>query len=184
MEKEKWTWWLAIAFTIAVPAIGYISLGIIPALIFLCGYAAGFIFWHFSTNTAWSKSISVVYWLTFGLFIVHRIEEKYMGFFDALSDLTAMPKPEITSTPIIALVLLSVGGWIAAPFMIERKSSFGYYLAWTFLASAGISELAHFIFPFFKTGNYGYFPGMWSVFALAPVAWYGMVKLKKSNTKS
>lgn len=184
MKKDKQTFGLAIAFTVAVPAVGYVSFGIIPALIFLWGYAAGFICWYFSDDTTPIKAVGAIYWITFGLFIVHRIEEKYMGFFDALSNLTAMPKPEITSPLILALVALSVGGWIAAPFMMKRKKSLGYYLAWTFFASAGISELAHFIFPFFKTDNYGYFPGMWSVFALAPVAWYGMVKLKKSNTKS
>lgn len=58
---------------------------------------------------------------------------------------------------------------------------FGYFLAWTFFASMGITELAHFVLPFLTDKPYGYFPGMYSVIVLAPVAWWGMYKLSKNQ---
>ena len=62
---------------------------------------------------------------------------------------------------------------------------FGNYLTWTFFTAMGVTELAHFIFPFFTKEPYGYFPGMASVFFLAPVAWWGIYRLsrKTSNHK-
>jgi len=37
-----------------------------------------------------------------------------------------------------------------------------------FYTAMGITELAHFFFPFFSAEPYGYFPGMASVVILAP----------------
>jgi hypothetical protein len=57
----------------------------------------------------------------------------------------------------------------------------GYYLAWTFFASLGITELAHFVLPLFSEQPYGYFPGMATVVLLAPSAWWGMVRLRSGR---
>lgn len=45
----------------------------------------------------------------------------------------------------------------------------------------GITELAHFLFPFLTGGSYGSIPGMAIVLALAPVAWWGMLRLAGST---
>lgn len=64
------------------------------------------------------------------------------------------------------------------PFLVIHRVAFGYYLAWTAFAAMGITELAHFlIFPFLRGEPYSYFPGMASVILLAPVAWWGMLRL-------
>ena len=129
-------------------------------------------------------SIRIPYFLTLGLFVVHRIEERVFDFFQALSNITGVPTPEIASWPVISLVAMSVGAWLFVPSLVRRGYQFGYYLAWTFFAAMGITELAHFIFPFFTAGPYGYFPGMASVFLLAPLAWWGMSRLAHSGTGS
>ncbi|MES3019858.1 MAG: hypothetical protein V4721_18880 [Bacteroidota bacterium] len=168
---------LAFLFTMAVLALGYISFGIWTTLIFTSGFLGGFILWILFPSEVKFKVIKVPFWLAFFLFLVHRVEEKVTGFFQALSEITMVPVPQITSIPIIFLVLISVGAWLLVPTLINRGYSFGYYLAWTFFAAMGITELAHFILPLFQQVPYGYFPGMMSVVLLAPVAWWGMWRL-------
>lgn len=51
---------------------------------------------------------------------------------------------------------------LLVPILMKRGYQFGQYLAWTFFAAMGITELAHFIFPFFTGEPYQYFPA-WRV---------------------
>lgn len=171
----------ALFFTFLVPTLGYISFGPWPALLFLIGYLGGFLLWLTFPTLAPFSSIKSIYWLTVFLFFLHRVEEKVFGFFDKLAEITQMKKPEILSFPIIALVLLSVGVWIVGPIFYARGNEFGHYLVWTFFASMGLTELAHFVLPFFISEPYGYFPGMATVLLLAPVSWIGMKKLQHSK---
>lgn len=180
MKSAKSIFFAAI-FTIAVPAIGYLSFGIWPALLFLTGYLSGFLLWCCLPTHYGFKRIRTLYLLAFVLFLVHRVEEKMFGFFAELAAITKVPVPEIISWPVIVLVLLSVGGWVGGGFWFARGKAFGGYLMWTFFASLGITELAHFVLPCFTERPYGYFPGMASVLLLAPVAWYGMYRLAQNN---
>ncbi len=108
-----------------------------------------------------------------------------MGFFAYLSDVTGIRTPEVTAVPIIALVGLSVDAWLLMPVLMARSQPFGRYLAWTFFASMGITELAHFlVFPWLNESVVAYVPGMWSVLALAPVAWWGMARLASGRAPS
>jgi hypothetical protein len=107
------------------------------------------------------------------------VEENVLKFQQELSKITGVPVPEVSSVPLVVLLLLTVGAWLMAPYLMRRDFAFGYYLAWTFFASMGITELAHFFLPLFKDGPYGFFPGMASVVLLAPTAWYGMRKLSR-----
>ena len=174
---------LALLFTIGVPVIGYVSLGILPTLLFLTGYLAGFILWLSVPAKASFASIKVIYWITFGLFLLHRVEERIAGFFSVLSEITGVPVPKAASFPIIILLVLSVVAWLIGPFGVSRRYAFGYYLVWTFFASMGFTELAHFIIPLFVKWSDWYFPGMISVFLLAPAAWYGMWRFSKVSRK-
>ena len=174
---------IALLFTVAILALGYTAFGFWTALIFTSGFVTGFILWMvFPARPAFQR-IKLPYWLAFGLFMLHRVEEKVMGFFARLAEITEVPTPEILSVPVILLVLLSVGAWLAIPVLVPRGNAFGYYLAWTFFAALGITELAHFIFPLFTNEPYGYFPGMASVLLLAPVAWWGMCQLGGRRTQ-
>lgn len=179
-SKNKSTVILAIAFTITAIALGYIALGILPAFIFTFGYLGGLFLWLFiPTNTSF-RQIAWPYFITLAFFILHKIEERKMDFFPALSQITGVPVPDATSTPAILLYAIATV-WLAIPILVARRNQFGYYLAWTFFASMGITELAHFAFPFFTDKPYGYFPGMWSVIALAPSAWYAMWRMYKKR---
>lgn len=171
----------ALLFTVAVLALGYISFGFWTTLVFTSGFLGGFILWLFAPMEAPFASIKAAYWLTLALFLLHRVEENVLKFQEALSQITGVPIPEVTSLSLILLVLASIGSWLLVPMLVRRGYAFGYYLAWTFFAAMGITELAHFIFPFFTERPYGYFPGMASVILLAPAAWWGMWRLSRKN---
>lgn len=167
----------AFLFTVAILVLGYIAFGFWTAFIFTFGFLGGFLIWIFTSNQLPFAQFKIAYWLTLVFFLFHRIEEKVMGFFAKLAIITGITTPDITSVPVILLVLASVGAWLSVPILVKRNYAFGYYLAWTFFASMGITELAHFVFPLFTSEPYGYFPGMATVLILAPVAWWGMYKL-------
>ncbi len=179
MKKKPLIVITALIFTLAILTLGYVSFGFFTTLIFTSGFLGGFILWMIVPTVTSFAPIKVPYWLTLVAFIIHRVEEKVCGFFDALSKMTDVPTPEILSWQIILLVLTSVGAWLLVPILMKRGYQFGQYLAWTFFAAMGITELAHFIFPFFVDGPYQYFPGMASVVILAPLAWWGMWKLSR-----
>jgi len=178
--RAKKTGHIAITFlyTAGLLITGYLSFGFWTTFIFASGFLGGFIIWLFMPMTVAFQDIKKPYWLTFVFFIfLHRVEENVFKFQEELSKITGSPVPSIASAPLIVLVLASVGGWLLVPFLIKRGNYFGYYLAWTFFAAMGITELAHFVFPLFTGRPYGYFPGMASIFLLAPAAWWGMKKL-------
>lgn len=164
-------------FTAGLLCAGYFSFGIWTTIIFTSGFLGGYILWLFAPNHVSFASIKAPYWITLCFFIIHRVEENVLKFQEALSTITGTPIPEVNSPALIILVLSSVGGWLLIPILMKRGYAIGYYLAWTFFASMGITELAHFILPFFTDKPYGYFPGMASVIVLAPLAWWGMFRL-------
>ncbi|WP_236020626.1 MULTISPECIES: hypothetical protein [Devosia] len=108
---------------------------------------------------------------------LHRAEEYFKDFFDALAGITGVPNADVASPPVILLVVLSVGAWLLIPFLTGR-TRFGTYLAWTFFAAMGITELAHIVvFPLVTGRPFEYFPAMASVFLLAPAGWWGLVTM-------
>lgn len=169
---------VATLFSITAVFLGYAALGIVPAFIFTFGYVGGLLIWLFADNEVSFKRIALPYFVTLALFVVHKIEEREKDFFPALSELTGVPVPDATSWQAILLYAIACV-WLLIPLLVWKQYMFGYYLAWTFFASMGIVELAHFAFPLFREQPYGYFPGMWSVIGLAPAAWWGMYKLGK-----
>lgn len=171
---------LAVIFTVSVLAIGYALLGLLPAFLFAFGYLGGLILWLTIPTKARLDSIRWPYFLTLGLFVLHKWEEREYGFFPALSKLTGVSVPEVGSFWTVVLYAFAAA-WLFIPWLLKLSHPFGYFLAWTFFAAMGLTELAHFIFPFFSAEGYGYFPGMGSVVALAPAAWWGLWRLKYDN---
>lgn len=169
----------ALAFSLFVPLLGYLYLGFFYAVIFLTGYFGGFILWMSVPNNVPWRFIRLPYWLTLMAFLLlHKVEENRMQFFEAVSGrITGTPLPEFSPGLIVALLIIPVGAWLAVPFLIKRDYDIGRFLAWTFFASMGITELAHFLMPIFAGETYGYFPGMISATVLAPLAWWGMWRL-------
>lgn len=177
---------IAVAISTIAVAAGYCVLGGIVALIFAAGYFGGLALWFSLAKSSTFVDIKAPYWTTLGLFItLHKVEERHMKFFEAVSDLTGLVVPSVTSWAVILMVGVGFLPWLFIPVAMRNSNPFGQYLAWTFFASMGVSELAHFlIFPFLVDGPYRYFPGMGSVLLLAPTAWWGMKRLVSSGTRN
>jgi hypothetical protein len=166
----------ATLFTLAVLTLGYILLGLLPMFLFAFGFLGGLIVWLFVPSSSSFQAIRTPYFLALALFVVHKLEERFLGFFPALSQITGVPMPE--SGSFLAILLYAFAGtWLLIPWLIGLSHQFGYFLAWTFFTAMGVTELAHFVFPFFTGEPYGYFPGMASTVVLAPIAWWGMWRL-------
>ena len=158
--------------------LGYLAFGLLTSLIFSSGFLGGYILWCFIRSATPYEKLKMPYYACLALFLIHRFEEKYMGFFAFLSKVTNVQTPEILSWEVVGLVAMSVGSWLAIPFLLRRRYEFGYYFAWTFFTSMGVTELAHWIvFPFILENPLQYIPGMISVVPLAPVAWIAMRRL-------
>ncbi|MCG7594871.1 hypothetical protein ACXYX3_28250 (plasmid) [Mycobacterium sp. C3-094] len=170
----------AVALTTAALSVGYWALGLATMLIFTAGFVGGLLLWRVWPSGGGWADIRAPYWIALLLFLAHRVEEKQMGFFAFLAAVTGVPTPAVNSVPVVLLVAVSAGAWLLIPALMRRGRPIGRYLAWTFFASLGLTELAHFVvFPWLDPGGAGYVPGMWTVVALAPVAWWGMWRLSR-----
>lgn len=169
---------MAFAHTVAVIGLGYVMLGLLPAALFTAGFLGGFIVWLLVRTEARVAEIRLPFFLALGLFVIHKLEERYLDFFPALSEITGVPVPD-TNSPLVFLLYALASAWLLVPWLVGRGYAFGHYLAWSFFVSMGVIELAHFVFPLLKPEPYGYFPGMWSVIALAPAAWWGIWRLAR-----
>lgn len=169
----------ALGFALLVPLLGYVYLGALYAIIFLVGYLGGFAFWLTTPRDVAWHSVQVPYWLTLLAFLfLHKVEENRTNFFEQVSArITGTPVPQVSIGLILAILVIPVGAWVAVPILMKRNHDFGRFLAWTFFASMGLTELAHFVMPVLAKEPYGYFPGMISVFILSPLAWWGMARL-------
>lgn len=169
----------ALGISLLTLLFAYKALGWLVALVFIPGYLGGFVFWICTSKQIAFKNIKAPYWLTLAFFVLfHKPEEKYMKFFEAVSDITGVPVPSPLSFPVIMMLIIGVVPWLLIPVLMKKRSPLSYYFAWTFFASMGITELAHFIvFPFLAEGPYDYFPGMLSTIVLVPAALWGIYKL-------
>lgn len=180
MKINKIAFILALLLTLTVLILGYILLGIIPMSLFPLGFLGGFFLWlRFPAYVSFT-AIKTPFYLSFSFFILHKLEENYMGFFPALSKITGVPVPE-TNSIAVYLLYIAAGLWFLIPYLIKRQNAFGYFLAWSFFTSMGVTELAHFILPFFADSTNYYFPGQATVYILAPAAWWGIYKLSNKN---
>lgn len=183
-RRPKWLIASALLFSLLIPLLGHVYLGPLYAVLFATGYVGGFVLWLIVPTHATWTAVRAPYWLTMLAFLLlHKVEENRTAFFQAVSDrITGDPPPDVTVGLMLSLLVLPVGAWIAVPLLVKRRSEFGYYLAWTFFVSMGVTELAHFVLPVLAREPYGYFPGMASVVVLAPLAWWGMWRIGGETT--
>jgi len=168
---------IAIAHTLAIVALGYVLLGFVGMALFALGFVIGLAFWLAAPRGVSFPDIRLPYFLTLGFFVLHKIEEREMDFFPALSRLTGVATPQ-EGSPLALLLYVLAAAWLLVPILLRWRNPLGDYLAWTFFASMALVELAHFVFPLFEERPYGYFPGMASVVPLVPVAWWGLQRMK------
>lgn len=169
------------AFTALILGFGYVAFGFWTTLIFASGFLGGLVLWLLFGNVPDAKAVRLPYWICLGLFVLHRIEERLSGFFGELARLTATPTPEIASPEVLGLVLVSVGPWLLVVPAIKRLPAIGSYLAWTFFAAMGVTELAHVVFLLIDGRNQLYFPGLATALLLAPTAWWGMTRMVRAR---
>lgn len=176
---------VAFLFSVTIAALGYITIGFLPSLIWLIGFLGGFIVWLVMPARASWASIKAPYFLTLILFFIHRfIDEQFFGFFEALERITGVPFPDPAEMPVLYVVISVLFiAWMLSPILVKYGHPLGYYGAWSLFFVAGVAELAHFVFPFFTPEPYGYFPGMLTVVFLAPVGWWGMWRLYRKQER-
>ncbi len=175
---------VAAFLALLIPACGYVYLGGLVAALFLVGYVGGLLAWlKIPTRATWAM-FRWPYWAALSSFLLlHKVEENRTEFFRVLGEkITGVPVPQVTFPLILGLLVLPLGAWILIPFLMRRGSALGHYLAWTFMASMGLTEAAHFIFPLLTGEPYAYFPGMWSAAVIVPIGWWGMVTLARKKT--
>jgi len=179
MKKKNITIVIGIILSILPVVFGYFALGVLVAAVFAAGYIGGLICWLLVKREIPFRAIRLPYWLTWIAFILlHKPEERYMKFFEEVSAITGKPVPSAFDPSVVLLLIAGVLPWLFVPVLIKRNSKLGYCLAWTFFASMGLTELAHFlVFPFLKQSSYAYFPGMASAAILIPLAFWGMYRL-------
>ena len=182
MNKSTSTIIFALFFTLTVLVLGYVMLGLLPMFLFAFGFLGGFILWIIIPTNVSFNSIKTPFFLALVFFVLHKYEEKKMNFFPRLSEITGVPVPE-TNSFLVYLLYAFAFSWLLIPYFMKRGHSFGYYLAWTFFTAMGVTELAHFFFPFLTTKPYDYFPGMATVVILAPTAWWGLYRLSQKTNK-
>lgn len=169
---------LATAFTVSIIVLGYVMLGVFPMVLFSFGFLGGLVAWKLIPTTSSFAQLKAPYWIVLSLFVLHKVEERKMEFFPALSQITGVPVPDTGSALVVALYALA-SAWLLVPWLVRRGNTFGYYLAWTFFISMGTTEIAHFAFPLFTNEPYGYFPGMVTAIPLVPAAWWGLWRLAR-----
>lgn len=61
---------------------------------------------------------------------------------------SGLPRWNAGARRSVGLIIdLPVGAWLAVPVFVRLDYELARYLAWPFLASTGLTELAHFIMP-------------------------------------
>lgn len=176
---------IAVAYTALVLLAGFGAFGGLTTLVFTAGFVGGLVLWMFIPRRCTWADIRGPFWVSLALFLVHRAEEKVFGFFDMLARVSGVSTPPVASLPVVALLVLSLGAWLLIPVLVKRGHPLGGFFAWTFFASMGLTELAHWLlFPFLQGPGFNSVPGMWSVLLLAPVAWWGMWRMAGSRAPS
>lgn len=116
----------ALAFTLLVPAVGYVYLGALVASIFLIGYGSGFLLWWCCPTDAPFAPIRAPYWLTLAAFALHKAEENRAEFFETLSrEITGIPVPETTLLLFLLLLVIPAGAWLLVPWLMNRRNPLG-----------------------------------------------------------
>lgn len=106
---------------------------------------------------------------------LHVHEELTRGFAAAVRE--TFHTPQLTdgvflnvivfAVPILYL-LAAIGLWFRRPF--------AEFLSYTLFFGPGFMEWTHYVFPLYRSGPYGYFPGMWTAWVpmlpgLVALAW-------------
>lgn len=201
---------VALAFCIAAPLIGYIKIGLPPVIIVGGSAITGFFFWYFTylKSPAPPRIILPLFVLTVAALQIHIIEEYQTDFGPAMSRLFNIPWSEKSFLMVFALVgptiytLTTLGLYLRVPL--------AGFVAWAIFIGPGVAEFTHFLFPllqphiepgnvsrvtqiingteivnmpnyYYKTTGRYYFSGMWTAILPMIPGIYAIYRLVKES---
>lgn len=167
---------------VGLAGLGYALMGLLPAIIFSVFLIGGLIPWYFTSygRPVDPRPIIVPYLLTVIFFIIHVAEEYFTEFWIEIGELGGRD----VSLSQFLLVAAFIGPclWLSGLILLCLRTEIGNYMTWAFLVAMTVSELSHFLFPFFSEGRFTYFSGLYTA-ALplipAAVCAYRMVTLSR-----
>lgn len=170
---------LPILLICIIVAIGYVMLGLVPAIVFSVAFGGGLILYM---ATAWRtpfdpRKVIVPYLLTVMLFLVHTYEEYLTDFEVLVSTLAGRTVPEADLLFVIAWLAPFI--WIGGAIALIKQWAVGYYFLCAFFVAMTIAELAHFVFPFVIDGTFHYESGMYTAALPLIPAYYGLYVMMK-----
>lgn len=124
MAKSPVTIVLAISHAFATVLLGYVLLGFLPMALFASGFVGGLLIWLIVSDRATYQDVRIPYLISLGLFILHKLEEREMDFFPALSQITGVPVPE-EGSPLAILLYVLAAAWLLVPLLMTLRISFG-----------------------------------------------------------
>jgi hypothetical protein len=162
-----------------IVAIGYVMLGLIPAIVFAVAFGGGFVLY---IATAWRtpfdpRKVIVPYLLTVMFFIVHTYEEYLTDFEVLVSTLAGRTVPEADLLFVVAWLAPFI--WVGGAIALIKQWAVGYYFLCAFFVAMTIAELAHFVFPFVVDGTFHYQSGMYTAALPLIPAYYGLYVMMK-----
>lgn len=170
---------LPVLLIVAIVAIGYVMLGLIPSLVFAVAFGGGLLLY---IATAWrtpfdTRRVIVPYLLTVMLFIVHTYEEYLTDFEVLVSTLAGRTVPEADLLFVVAWLAPFI--WVGGAVALIKQWAVGYYFLCAFFVAMTIAELAHFVFPFLIDGTFHYQSGMYTAALPLLPAYYGLHVMMK-----
>ncbi len=139
----------------------------------------GLIAWVLTTfnHPAEPKRVVPLYYLTLALLMAHIVEE-YLTDFPIVFSKTFSVNLSM-GTFILYFPMVNFVFWISGGVLLYYKNPLGNYLCWFMFIAMIFAELSHYAFPLFDSGQFVYYPGMYT--ALLPLipAIIGMYRLIK-----
>jgi hypothetical protein len=132
----------AITFCIAMPILGYITIGLPPIIIIGGSAIIGFTFWYL---TYFKNPTDPKFVLTVACLQIHIIEEYLTGFGPAMSRLFNISWSEKSFLIVFALVGPTI--YTLTTLGLYYRVPIAGFIAWFIFIGPGFAEFTHFIFP-------------------------------------
>jgi hypothetical protein len=201
---------IAAAFCIIAPVMGYIKIGFAPVVIVGGAGIIGFFCWYFTylKNPTDPKIILPLFIITVAGLQIHIVEEYLTGFGPAMSRLFNVSWSEQGFVIIFALVGPTI--YTLTALGLYYRVPLAGFIAWFIFIGPGVAEFTHFIFPliapelepanvhaltqtingteianmpnyYFRTTGHYYFSGMWTAVLPMIPGMYAIYRLVKEH---
>lgn len=144
---QRLSLFMAVAFCVILPTMGYIKIGLPPVLIIGSSAVVAFFFWYFTylKDPTDPKIILPLFVLTVAGLQLHIIEEYLTGFGPAMSRLYGISWSEKGFLLIFALIGPTI--YTLTTLGLYYRIPIAGFMAWFIFIGPGVAEFTHFIFP-------------------------------------